>query len=147
MCIWCEVCICVQAHVDDIKKTHLRELMGDTERCKSMMMYDTLLDLLKLFVLFLPLLSILCLCNKHCIVMRNTMLMSSIVNSMGCYWITRVSVLLLKQSISYSNWRRYAGQLFFPGYGHSCILIALTCIPCRQHVSKKRLTRCLMGSG
>ncbi|KAL3639280.1 hypothetical protein CASFOL_017187 [Castilleja foliolosa] len=24
------------AHVDDIKKTHLRELMSDTERCKSM---------------------------------------------------------------------------------------------------------------
>ncbi|GFY86156.1 sugar isomerase (SIS) family protein [Actinidia rufa] len=27
----------LKAHVDDIKKTHLRELMGDTERCKSMM--------------------------------------------------------------------------------------------------------------
>ncbi|KAL3622282.1 hypothetical protein CASFOL_033693 [Castilleja foliolosa] len=25
-----------RAHVDDIKKTHLRELMSDTERCKSM---------------------------------------------------------------------------------------------------------------
>lgn len=47
--IWlsCETCISVQAHVDDIKKTHLRELMSDTERCNSMMVYDTLLNLLK----------------------------------------------------------------------------------------------------
>uniref|UniRef100_A0A5B7B5A3 Glucose-6-phosphate isomerase n=1 Tax=Davidia involucrata TaxID=16924 RepID=A0A5B7B5A3_DAVIN len=27
----------LKAHVEDIKKTHLRELMSDTERCKSMM--------------------------------------------------------------------------------------------------------------
>ncbi|KAL9172595.1 hypothetical protein ABFS82_03G057800 [Erythranthe guttata] len=27
----------LKAHVDDIKKTHLRELMSDTERCQSMM--------------------------------------------------------------------------------------------------------------
>ncbi|KAL2504104.1 Glucose-6-phosphate isomerase [Abeliophyllum distichum] len=27
----------LRAHVEDIKKTHLRELMSDTERCKSMM--------------------------------------------------------------------------------------------------------------
>lgn len=27
----------LKAHVDDIKKTHLRELMSDSERCKSMM--------------------------------------------------------------------------------------------------------------
>uniref|UniRef100_A0A5B7B364 Glucose-6-phosphate isomerase n=1 Tax=Davidia involucrata TaxID=16924 RepID=A0A5B7B364_DAVIN len=27
----------LKAHVEDIKKTHLRELMADTERCKSMM--------------------------------------------------------------------------------------------------------------
>ncbi|KAL7155278.1 hypothetical protein ABFS83_03G064000 [Erythranthe nasuta] len=27
----------LKAHVDDIKKTHLRELMNDTERCQSMM--------------------------------------------------------------------------------------------------------------
>ncbi|KAI3464969.1 hypothetical protein Pfo_021632 [Paulownia fortunei] len=27
----------LRAHVDDIKKTHLRELMSDTERCQSMM--------------------------------------------------------------------------------------------------------------
>ncbi|PSR99688.1 Glucose-6-phosphate isomerase, partial [Actinidia chinensis var. chinensis] len=27
----------LKAHVDDIKMTHLRELMGDAERCKSMM--------------------------------------------------------------------------------------------------------------
>lgn len=26
-----------QAHVEDIKPTHLRNLMNDTERCKSMM--------------------------------------------------------------------------------------------------------------
>ncbi|KAE9457050.1 hypothetical protein C3L33_11042, partial [Rhododendron williamsianum] len=34
----------LKAHVDDIKKTHLRELMSDTERCNSMMVYDTLLN-------------------------------------------------------------------------------------------------------
>ena len=28
-----------QAHVEDIKKTHLRELMSDAKRCQSMMMY------------------------------------------------------------------------------------------------------------
>ncbi|KAK6115357.1 hypothetical protein DH2020_007626 [Rehmannia glutinosa] len=30
----------LRAHVDDIKKTHLRELMTDMERCQSMMVYD-----------------------------------------------------------------------------------------------------------
>lgn len=35
----------LQAHVEDIKKTHLRELMSDTERCKSMMVYDAFLAL------------------------------------------------------------------------------------------------------
>ncbi|KAF7141807.1 hypothetical protein RHSIM_Rhsim06G0034400 [Rhododendron simsii] len=39
----------LKAHVDDIKKTHLRELMSDTERCNSMMVYDTLLNLLNEF--------------------------------------------------------------------------------------------------
>ncbi|THG09213.1 hypothetical protein TEA_027399 [Camellia sinensis var. sinensis] len=34
----------LKAHVDDIKKTHLRELMSDSERCKSMMAYDTLFN-------------------------------------------------------------------------------------------------------
>lgn len=29
----------LQVHVDDIKRTHLRDLMSDTERCKSMMVY------------------------------------------------------------------------------------------------------------
>ncbi|KAI3953590.1 hypothetical protein MKW92_017878 [Papaver armeniacum] len=28
----------LKAHVEDIKKTHLRDLMGDSERCKSMML-------------------------------------------------------------------------------------------------------------
>lgn len=32
--------IIVQAHVEDIKKTHLRDLMSDTKRCQSMMVYD-----------------------------------------------------------------------------------------------------------
>ena len=32
----------MQAHVEDIKKTHLRNLLGDTERCKSMMVYVSL---------------------------------------------------------------------------------------------------------
>ena len=30
----------MQSHVKDIKKTHLRDLMNDTERCKSMMAYE-----------------------------------------------------------------------------------------------------------
>lgn len=30
----------MQAHVDDIKKTHLRDLMNDVKRCQSMMAYD-----------------------------------------------------------------------------------------------------------
>lgn len=29
-----------QAHVEDIEKIHLRDLMSDTVRCKSMIMYD-----------------------------------------------------------------------------------------------------------
>lgn len=34
----------LKAHLEDIKKTHLRELMSDTERCKSMMVeYDGIL--------------------------------------------------------------------------------------------------------
>lgn len=32
-----------QAHVDDINKTHLRDLMNDTNRCQSMMVYDILI--------------------------------------------------------------------------------------------------------
>jgi len=32
----------MQSHVEDIKKTHLRDLMNDTERCKSMMVYEVL---------------------------------------------------------------------------------------------------------
>lgn len=30
-----------QAHVEDIKKTHLRELMSDAKRCQSLSAYDT----------------------------------------------------------------------------------------------------------
>lgn len=29
----------VQNHVQEIKKTHLRDLMSDTNRCQSMMVY------------------------------------------------------------------------------------------------------------
>lgn len=29
----------VQNHVQEIKKTHLRDLMSDTDRCQSMMVY------------------------------------------------------------------------------------------------------------
>lgn len=36
---WFGTLICGQAHLEDIKKTHLRELMNDAERCKSMMVY------------------------------------------------------------------------------------------------------------
>lgn len=40
-----------QAHVEDIKKVHLRELMKETERCKSMMVYDDFLDFVYNFFL------------------------------------------------------------------------------------------------
>lgn len=32
----------VQAHVEDIQKTHLRDLLSNDERCRSMMVYGTL---------------------------------------------------------------------------------------------------------
>lgn len=31
--------VIVQNHVQEIKKTHLRDLMSDTDRCQSMMVY------------------------------------------------------------------------------------------------------------
>ena len=31
----------MQGHVEEINKTHLRDLMADAERCKSMMVYDS----------------------------------------------------------------------------------------------------------
>lgn len=30
----------VQAHVGEIKKSHLRDLLGDAKRCQSMTVYD-----------------------------------------------------------------------------------------------------------
>lgn len=36
----CQARNIVQAQVDDIKKTHLRDLMNDVKRCQSMMVYD-----------------------------------------------------------------------------------------------------------
>lgn len=35
----------VQAHVEEINKTHLRDLMNDVNRCQSMMVYGSLLEL------------------------------------------------------------------------------------------------------
>lgn len=47
----------VQAHVEDIKKTHLRDLMSDADRCKSMIAYVPLffffLDFWKLHLFIL----------------------------------------------------------------------------------------------
>lgn len=31
----------VQAHAEDVKKTHLRDLLSDDERLRSMVVYDT----------------------------------------------------------------------------------------------------------
>jgi hypothetical protein len=39
-------CLIMQGHLEEIKKTHLRDLMKDAERCKSMMVYDSPLNLL-----------------------------------------------------------------------------------------------------
>lgn len=32
----------LQGHVEEIKQTHLRDLMDDSTRCKSMTVYDTM---------------------------------------------------------------------------------------------------------
>lgn len=32
----------VQAHVDEIKKTHLRDLLNDVKRCQSMAVYGAI---------------------------------------------------------------------------------------------------------
>lgn len=41
LCNQWEIFVLSQAHVDDINNTHLRDLMNDTNRCQSMMAYDT----------------------------------------------------------------------------------------------------------
>lgn len=41
VCVMWKKCFIMQGHVEEIKKTHLRDLMADAERCKSMMVYDS----------------------------------------------------------------------------------------------------------